>query len=185
MIFIIIFTDEDIEKLRSRDPQTFEKIFNEFHQKIYNFLIIQTNGDKHTAEEIFSDTFYSALISAHTIKDANKIFAWLLQIAKRRFSDHLRKKYKTKDAETEEEVTDQLHAKDENKEHNEKAVLLNIALDNLKSEYSDILRLKYIEDKSQKELSEIYKKSESSIESLLFRAREALKKEMKKIIKEN
>ena len=62
---------------------------------------------------------------------------------------------------------------------------MNIALENLKPEYSDILRLKYIEEKSQKELSDIYKKTESSIESLLFRAREALKKEMKKIIKES
>ena len=122
MIFFIIFTDEDIVKLRLRDPCTFEKIFNEYHQKIFNFLIIQTNGDKLTAEEIFSDTFYSALVSSHTIKDATKIFPWLMQIAKRRFSDHLRKKYRTKNAETEEEVTDQQHAKEDKKEQNEKAV---------------------------------------------------------------
>jgi RNA polymerase sigma factor (sigma-70 family) len=184
MIFLIIFTDEDIVKLRSRDNDTFEKVFNEYHQKIFNFLIIQTNGDRITAEEVFSDTFYSALTSAHTIKEADKIYSWLLQIARRRFSDHLRKKYKKKNAETDNEVLEQLHYNDEKKENNEKALLLNMALENLKPEYSDILKLKYIDERSQKDLSKIYGKSESSIESLLFRAREALKKEMKKIVKE-
>ena len=185
MILFIVFSDEDIFKLKSGDPLVFEKVFNEYHHKIYNFLVIKTNGNEHVAEEIFSDTFYSALTSAHSIKDAKKIFPWLLQIARRRFADHLRKKYRNKDIESEEEISDDLHSKDYVKEQNEKAILVNMAMENIRPEYKNILNLKYIEDKSQKEISAIYGKSESSIESLLFRARDALKKEMKKMIKDS
>jgi RNA polymerase sigma factor (sigma-70 family) len=185
MIYLIIFTDDDVVKLRMRDPDTFQRVFNEYHQKIYNFLIIKTNGDSFTADEIFSDTFYSALKSSHTIKNPDKVFSWLLLIAKRRFIDHLRKKYKKKESETDEGIDDQTHYKKDQEDDNEKAILLNIALENIKPEYGKLLKLKYIENKSQKEISEILNKTESSIESLLFRAREMLKKEIKKVIKEN
>jgi RNA polymerase sigma-70 factor (ECF subfamily) len=63
---------------------------------------------------------------------------------------------------------------------NEKAIMLDLAMKNIKPKYRKILELKYIEKKSQKEIARLLNKSRSSIESLIYRAREKLKQEIKK-----
>ena len=95
MIIPIIKADADLHKIRKKDPQLFiEKVYKNYKFKIYNFLVIKANGDKNVAEEVLSDTFYSLLKSAHTITNKNKIQSWLMQVASRRFYDHLKEKYK-------------------------------------------------------------------------------------------
>ena len=59
--------------------------------------------------------------------------------------------------------------------------MIKIALENLKPQYSEVIKLKYNEHKSQKEISQIFGNSESSIENLLYKARKALKKELLKL----
>ena len=60
----------------------------------------------------------------------------------------------------------------------EKIVTLHIALDNVKEKYALVLKKKYLENKSQKEIAESLGISVTAIESLLYRARRALKKEL-------
>jgi RNA polymerase sigma-70 factor (ECF subfamily) len=184
MIFLFSFSDEELRKIKARDPLIFEKIFKDYYKAVYNFIIIKSKGNKAMAEEIFSDTFFSALQSAPNLRNPDKILQWLLQIANRRFIDYLRRKYKMKKNEDKNGLTDDIPYKDnsfENIENNEKAILLNIALENIKPEYKKILKLKYNENKTQREISEILGKTISSVESILFRARESLKKELKKM----
>jgi RNA polymerase sigma factor (sigma-70 family) len=186
MFIIIIFSENDLALFKNRDPLLLEKVFVEYNERVFNYLVIKVNGNTEIAEELLSDTFQSVIVSASKIKDLNKFYPWLLKIANRRFLDYLRKKYKKKKYETDcdvdvadfadENITDELL-------ENEKMLMIRQALDNVKPEYKKILTLKYIENKSQKELSEILEKTESSVESLLFRAREALKKELKNVEK--
>ena len=186
MLLIFIWTDEDIQKIRIRDPEIFEKVYKEYRVKLFNFLIIKTNGDEHAAEDILSETIYSALLSAPNIKNKEKIFPWLLKIAQNRFYDHLRKEYKNKDLNEKIQENHKINIDNKNEEigDNEKSIMLDIALNNVKQKYRKILELKYIEKKSQKEIAKIMNKSRSSIESLIYRAREVLKKELKKLNKE-
>jgi RNA polymerase sigma-70 factor (ECF subfamily) len=72
----------------------------------------------------------------------------------------------------------------EKAETDEKLLMIKAAMDKLKPAYKEILNLKYTEKKSQKEIADILKKSRSSVESLIFRAKEALKKELKALIKD-
>jgi len=183
IIFIIVFSDQDIEKIRLRDPEVFEKIYNEYKVKLYNFLILKVNGDRLLAEEILSDTIYSALQSAPKIKDKDRIQSWLYQIARRRFYDHLRAKYKNR--KIEDSIRSQAsQEKSDEAGEDEKIVTMKTAMDNLRPLYRELVRLKYIDDKSQIEIAAIVKKSRSSVESLLFRAREALKEEIKRIYRD-
>lgn len=186
MIILIIWTDSDLQKIKEKDPLLIEKIYKEYKFKIFNFLVIKANGNKHTAEEVLSDTFYSLLKYAHTITNKNKILPWLMQVANRRFFDHLKTKYKEKDItdcsdnETDpsaKEITDILHEK-------EKALMTHMAINNLKDEYRNVLLLKYQDDKSEKEIAKIMNKTVSSVQSLLFRAREKIKKELIKVSKD-
>lgn len=190
MILIIIITEKDLKKIRERDPEIFTNIYNEYKKKIYNFIIIKTNGNTYAADEIFSETFYSALASAPNIKNVDNILGWLLSIANRRLYDYINKENKNKDC-IEEIISvesiehDMIKDKQSEKtEIDEKLLMIKAAMDKLKPLYKDILNLKYTEKKSQKEIADILKKSRSSVESLIFRAKEALKKELKGLIKD-
>jgi DNA-directed RNA polymerase specialized sigma24 family protein len=97
MILIIIITENDLKKIRERDPEIFTNIYNEYKKKIYNFIIIKTNGNTYAADEIFSETFYSALVSAPNIKNVDNILGWLLSIANRRLYDYISKENKNRD----------------------------------------------------------------------------------------
>jgi RNA polymerase sigma factor (sigma-70 family) len=186
MIFIIItYEFEDFqENVDLSDPKYFEKIYNEHKVKIYNFLIVKVNGDTHLAQDLLSDTIYSALLSSTRIKDKNKIQNWLIQIANRRFYDYLRKKYREKEI-IDEKINDtEFNPVNAEPEENEKIVMLKTAMENLKPKYKEIIKLKFIENRTQKEIADLLKINRISAESLIFRARDALKKEVKKLFKE-
>ena len=190
MILIIVITEEDLNKIRKRDPEIFTNIYNEYKKKIYNFIIIKTNGNANAADEIFSETFYSALASAPNIKNADNILGWLLSIANRRLYDYINKENKNQDCIEgiiNVESIEHNMIKSEQTEKNEdgeKLLMVKTAMANLKPLYKEILNLKYTEKKSQKEIADILKKSRSSVESLIFRAKEALKKELKGLTKD-
>ena len=185
MIIIIILTDEDLEKIKIRDPETFKKLYEEYGKKVFNFLLIKTNGDEIMAEELASQTFFCVLESAPKLKKAQGLQAWIFRIASRRFYDSLRKKYREK--EYVEKNNEEAISHDNNMEDlmlKEKVLMLNLALDKLDDDYKKVLQLKYNELKSQKEIAKILNRSISAVESLLFKARKKLKAELSKIAKD-
>jgi len=185
MIFIIIWQDDDLKKIKKRDPHLFDKVYTEYKNKIFTFLVIKTNGDKDIAEEVLCETFHSAIISAPNIKDLNSIGSWLVKIASRRLNDHFRKKYREKkyaekvgvNEVVNDDLADELHKKEE-------ILLVKTAMNGLKEKYRKILKLKYIEQKTQKEIAGILNLSDAVVNSLLQRARESLRNEFKKIVKD-
>ncbi len=187
MIFIIIFTDDDFINLKKRDPVIFNKIYKEYKDKIFTFLIIKTKGNKEIAEEIICDTFHSAIESAPNLKNSNNIQAWLFQIASRRLCDHLRKKYKEKKylGEMGEMNEENLLSNDnlaEDIQTKQEALMLNEALNRLNNKYKEIIKLKYIDNLSLKDICSQMGTSIATVNSLLERARTSLRKEFKKIL---
>ena len=174
--------DYDIKKLRNRDPEIFETLYNDYKIIIYNYLLVKTKGNIEVSKDVLSDTFCSIFDSANKIKNISNIKGWLIQIANRRLYDYLRKEYHDKkytqyfevNEDIDNDLTDELHKK-------QQLLLVNIAIDSLKQIYKDVIRLKYMEKKTQKEIAKIINKSESSVESLLIRAKKALKNELKQI----
>lgn len=173
------FSDKEFKLLIKGDKKTFKRLYLYYKDKIFHYLVIKTSGDHNMANEIFSDTIYSALKSVNTLKNSKNIQGWLFMIANRRFNDYLRDKYKEEKKQNSIN-TDECYAEDTANEiiEKEKILTLNIALSNIKPEYSKILKMKYLEGKSQKEISTHMNKSVGAVEGLLFRARESLKKEL-------
>ncbi|OHD27591.1 MAG: hypothetical protein A2Y34_18190, partial [Spirochaetes bacterium GWC1_27_15] len=165
---------EEFVLLKTGDKKVFEKMYLYYKEKIYNFLLFKAMGNKEVANEVFSETFYSALTGIKNIKSPDNIGGWLCTIASRRFNDFLRKKYREKKYYdfTDRNNLDGVASIEE--DDKSKSLLFEIAFEALKKEYKDLIRMKYLEDKSQKEISDIIGKNEGAIEGLLFRAREAL-----------
>jgi DNA-directed RNA polymerase specialized sigma24 family protein len=63
----------------------------------------------------------------------------------------------------------------------EKAVLLDLALNNINPDYKRIIELKIFKRKKIRELAVQLQRTEKAVENMIFRAKAALKKEMKKL----
>ena len=66
-------------------------------------------------------------------------------------------------------------------EKNQEALMVDMAMNNLKDTYKEVIKLKYIEKKSLNEISKKLGKTVSSINNLLLRARAELRNEFKKV----
>ena len=182
------FTREDLDKIRNRDPVIFEKLYKTYKDKIFQYIYIKTKKNLQMTEDIMSETFYSAILSAPKLKSTKNLFSWFLQIANRRYYDQARKYY------SEKKYIEQLPNTEinDNKNENlngklikeERLLMTQIAIETLNPLYQKILKLKYIENKSQKDISKILNKSINSVESILFRARKSLKKKLEELLKD-
>lgn len=175
---------ENFKKLKDGDSIIFERIYNEYKDMIYNYLMILTN-DRSIANEVFSNTMYSALRSIKNLKNDKNIYQWFLRIAKNRYFDYLREIYRDK------KIKNRLKVNiNEDMEKNDypntieketKIKLLNLALKNIKPEYSDIIKYKYFNGLSHEEIAKKTNKSKDASESLLNRAIHAIRKEFKEL----
>ena len=179
----------NLDQIRQRSPVAFTRLYREYKEKIFTFLTIKAYGNIQVAEEVICDTFHSAIESAPKLKNISNIQAWLLQIASRRLADYFRKQSKDmefyNEYEDEAVLYDQGFPSSDDDFSNQKAAFINQAFNNLKDSYKSIISLKYIEKNSLKEISRCLNKKFSTVNSLLERARKALKKEFKKIIKKS
>ena len=176
------WTEIDFHKLKNRDKDTLKKFYLVFCDKIYRYFIIKLNGDKDLAEELSSEVFCSAISSIHNLKEIKKISSWLYRIAFNTLNNYLRKKYRDEKYQSkifeknpdDEEYINNLFDK-------QKKMLFDLAFEKLNTNYQEIMTLKYVKKKSLKEIANIYNKSVTAIENILYKARNNIKKEIKKI----
>ncbi len=170
-----------LDKLKKRDPEAFESLYKEYKTIVYNYLLIKTKGDADVSKDILSETFCSLMENADNIKNIDKIKSFLLVLANRRLCDFLRKKYRVEKYDkyfnTEEKMNDTMA---ENLHTKEQLLLVNMAMDELNPLFKKILKLRYLEEKSQKEIALLINRTVSSVETLLVRARKQLKIKLKK-----
>ena len=173
------WTEEEFEKLKSGDTRTFEKLYNLYRDRLYKFLVMKTGGEDDLACELLSETVYSAIQAVRTLTSCKNIQGFLFQIAIRRFNDHLRRAYRSAGSDAIEAFSDTSSEGHEAEIiEKEKIAVLYCALDRLKAEYREVLELKYFSDRSEKEIASAIGKSVGATEGILYRARQALKKEL-------
>lgn len=188
VIIIVELSKKDFEKLKNRDPLIFKKLYNEYKNNVFVYLNIKSGGNTMMAEDILSDVFHSALEYCPKLKHSKNLSGWLIMIANNRFADYLRRQYR--DRKYSDIVKSDFAAKEheadynEKLENDEKTLMLNMALKNLKPVHKDFINMKYLEEKSVKEIAGIVKMNENAVLAKLFRARKALKREIKKLSKD-
>ncbi len=175
---------DDFKNLKNGDSTIFERLYNEYKDTIYNYLMILSN-DRGIANDVFSNTMYSAFRSIKNLKNDKNIYQWFLRIAKNRYFDYLREIYKNKKIKDKikENINENFIENDyaNGVEKETKMKLLNLALKNIKPEYSEIIKYKYFNGLSHDEIANKTNKSKDASESLLLRAINAIRKEFKEL----
>ena len=167
------------------DPIAFKAFIKEHQDRVYNIVL---NKVQHAedAEEITQDVFIAVFNKPEAFRGESTISTWLYRIAINKCIDHLRKKqirkrwsltglFSSFTNDEANEPKDFVHPGVVS-ENRERTQLLFKAMKQLSPNQHTAWVLSEIENMSYNEISEIMNVSVSSVESLLFRARQNLKK---------
>lgn len=183
-------TDEQLVNLyKDGNNEAFEIILNRYKSKVYSYVYVILRN-KELTEDIFQDTFIKAIttIKQGRYVESGKFLGWLNRIAHNLIIDHFRreKNENTISADgLEYDVINNHKLSDSCIEDvmSNKQVFIDLVrlIDFLPVSQQQVVRLRYFEDMSFKQISEI---TDVSINTALGRMRYALMN-MRKIAEEN
>ena len=171
--------EEVIKNAKANDQLAFNTLFNKYWDSVYAFLLSRT-ADTNKAEELALETFSKAFDRIDSFDQKLNFVSWIMTIAKNHHIDNLRSS--KKQAENTDQVFDlkskELSSHDLSPEEllisdqNLDFVLLQIK--SLKEDYRTILKLRYFDDLSLKQIEEFLNESASTVRVKLFRAKKML-----------
>lgn len=161
-----------------KDPRRFEPLYNRYHLKIFR-AILNRVGTKEVAAELTSNVFFKAL---NKIKSYNhkgfSIYTWLYKIAVNECNQHFRRTGATKYIVL--EVDHLTHLCEEISPFDDDAhEFLKKALTLMRPKDLEIIRLRFFEALSFKEIAEVMGANEGNSKVRLYRALERLRKIMR------
>ncbi len=157
--------------------QAFRAFYDRVLPRIYGYLIHRCDGDVSVAEDLTQQTFIEAVKLHHAYDGRADPLTWLTAIARHKLADHYRRR------ETEERrrlrlVVKEIAADNEDgvwRQIDEREAIMR-ALATLPTLQRAVLVLHHADSLSVREISGELGKSESSIESLMTRARDAFRR---------
>lgn len=169
------------------DPLAFGKLYDTYYPRISNYLLHRMSRAD-SALDVTSEVFYKAMTKIHQFSWNNVSFSsWCYKIANNEIRMYYRKKEnKNFSLET---LFEQNHFEPPSSEDIEKEYIqveeeiaknkefkeIQKQLLKLSSDYQEALTLRYFEDKSLEEISEIMGKNVNTIKSFIFRGKKKLK----------
>ncbi len=174
---------ELVEKAQNKDRDAFGSLFDLYYDKVLNYVFRRVLNTEY-AKDITSNTFLKALKNLDQFEWRNGPFSfsgWIFKIATNEVNQYFRKqnRYKLtiddpdfKELGDDNKVAEEIEKKIDNDKH---LLILSKAIKQLKPIYQDILHLKYFEEMSYEEISQVLNKNESTVRVYSKRAREELR----------
>ena len=182
-----LFHEDDeflIKRFVSNDESAFEELFRRYEQKIFN-LVYRYIGPYPETEELTQDVFVKVYKSANTFKGKSKFSTWIYRIAVNTCLNYKAKKRlivesldKIDNQPVKELVAPDSTNPEEQFTRARKMAIIQQVIDVLPPNQKIAFILSKYEGFSYAEIGEIMNVSISSVESLLFRAKQQLKKEL-------
>jgi len=171
-------------RVKEGDQKAFREIVEKHQTSILN-LCARFIGNQEDAEEIAQDVFIRLLRYADSYQPRAKLSTYLYRIAVNlslnRVRDNKWKRYVTLDStKARGRLIDKAvsHSPDQLLEQKEKSEAIRAIVNSLPANQRTAVILKRFEGLSYAEIAEVMKVSVSAVESLLFRAKQTLKKKL-------
>jgi RNA polymerase sigma-70 factor (ECF subfamily) len=174
-------------RLLSGDEQAFEQFFSVYSARLYRFACARLHHDGDAAEEVVQRTLSKALAKLATYRGEAALFTWLCTFCRHEISAYYSRRARwapeTPLLEDSPDVRAALEslgsagvgAPDEQYRRREVARHVQVTLDALPQPYGDALEWKYIQGWSVNEIARALGVGPKAAESLLTRARVALR----------
>lgn len=157
--------------------EAFGALYDHYQPQIYRFAVIRV-GRREEAEDLTHDVFKNAWVNIGKYKKQGFPFSsWLYKIAKNQIVDFYRAKKETTPLEALDEAGIGQIFEAEPLEAKLQIGRVMAAINGLKTEYKDVLALRFIEDLSLKEAAEILGKTEGATKLLQHRALNLLREQ--------
>ncbi|GAA0177879.1 RNA polymerase sigma factor [Clostridium sediminicola] len=166
-----------VESTLKGDIRGFEKLVERYQmlamKYIYNIV-----KDSTTTEDICQEVFITVYNKLDTYNKKYKFSNWLIQIAKNKAIDYVRKRNKVKTLNIEDayNVSSNEISPEENAELKETKSTINNYLKTLNEQDKQILLLKYSTERTFKDISLILKIPESTVKRRFYKVRQEFKK---------
>ncbi|NCP67687.1 sigma-70 family RNA polymerase sigma factor [Candidatus Peregrinibacteria bacterium] len=174
-------SDEAIVKAAQKDLAHFAILVERYEQKLKYYILRISNFSELEAEEILQDVFVKAWKNLNGFDETLKFSSWIYRITHNETISAFRKS-KSRGEENRSIIEPELfeNLPDENnfiEEIDQKmtAVEVQTILKTLPENYREVLILRFIEDKSYEEMSDILMKPGGTIATLLNRAKTQFK----------
>jgi RNA polymerase sigma-70 factor (ECF subfamily) len=179
-------SDQKVVKLALKDSNYFECLVERYEAKIKRYVVRICSVDMHTAEDISQEVFVKVFYHLNDYDSSFSFSVWIYRIAHNLAIDFIRKNGKFLESVTnygDDGKILNLILSDENLPENyrkqELGEQVRKALYALPEKYRDVLVLRYLEDKSYEEISDILKKSVNSVSVLINRGKKLMKDRLK------
>jgi len=154
-----------------RDPSRFGDLYEENFYRVYAYVVRRV-GDRHRAEDLTADVFREALADIGKFEWRGVPFiAWLLRIASRVIADYFRRSGR----ETGNPV---LHSEQAFTKETERSAMLFQLVERLPEMQFRVIQMRFVEQKSIREIAGELGRSEGAVKQLQLRAIENLRAQM-------
>jgi RNA polymerase sigma-70 factor (ECF subfamily) len=177
-------TDEVlVEYIRTTDKEYFSYIIDRYEEKLKRYIGRLSNYSADT-EDILQDVFVKTFMNLHAFNINKKFSSWIYRIAHNHAINWLKKNRVNMSLDENEFIENKLISKiDVRKDFEEKEAYDEILkkINKLPDKYKEPFILKYFEDKTYDEISEILRKPKNTVGTMINRAKKILKNEIKNI----
>jgi len=152
-----------------RDPSRFAALYEQNFYRVYAYIVRRV-GDRHQAEDLTADVFREALAGIRKFEWRGVPFAaWLVGIASRVVADHWKRSGReagnpSKEPQVKAEV--------------EHSTMLFQLVDRLPEAQFRVIHMRFVEQKSIREIAQELGRSEGAVKQLQLRAIESLRAQM-------
>jgi RNA polymerase sigma-70 factor, ECF subfamily len=172
---LLSMSDEHDERMQveaaQRDPSRFGDLYEQNFYRVYAY-IVRSVGDRHHAEDLTADVFREALAGIRKFEWRGVPFAaWLVGIASRVVADYWKRSGReTGNPATEPEaaISDEI----------EQSTVLFQLVDRLPEAQFRVIHMRFVEQKSIREIALELGRSEGAVKQLQLRAIESLRAQM-------
>lgn len=152
-------------------------IYEMFYDRVYRtaYYIVR---DVHLAQDVLQESFIKAFRNLHNLEDGAQLEPWLMTIVRNTAIDFLRKKYKRNEMSFDNVILENSEHRDSVEDIVDRKLMIEDMRDTIKemkSEYQEVLQLKYQRGLHDKEIAACLDVSLGTVKSRLFRARNKLR----------
>ncbi len=159
------------------DADAFERLVRKYERPVLS-TIYRYVGDRAAAEDLAQEVFLKVWRRAKSFKGKSSFSTWLYRIAVNQCLNFRKKRARVKTVPLDESLVADDPGAEERLDADVRAVAIRAAVDELPGRQRMALILSKFEGRPYREIAEIMKTSTSSVESLIFRARRALKEKL-------
>lgn len=164
-------TDERLmAAVKHGDLDKASELFERYHRQLYGFLL-KMSRDQEVARDLVQNVFYRLIKYRHTYSEVNPFRAWIYQIARNAFADHLRKnKMQMSDHAEIEEVGGTEDGADSQWENDEKHKQLHQSLAMLTEDDRQLLILSKFQRMKYEEIAQVMNYTVPNVKVKIHRA---------------